>query len=114
MTMGTGADRGAASPRGALGDFTADRRILILAAMAVVVGSGGALAAYGLGKLIALVSNLVWLGQFGTRPASFAAVVRSPWTVAAPILGGLAIGLMARFGSEKIRGHGIRRRSRRS
>ncbi|GEP05750.1 chloride channel protein [Methylobacterium oxalidis] len=107
MTTGTGADGGAAPPRRTLGDFTADRRILILAAMAVAVGSGGALAAWGLVKLIALVSNLVWFGRLGTQPVSFAEVARSPWMVAAPVLGGLAIGLMARFGSEKIRGHGI-------
>ena len=36
-----------------------------------------------------------------------AAAVRGPWMVAAPALGGLVIGLMARYGSEKIRGHGI-------
>ncbi|WP_336487334.1 chloride channel protein [Methylobacterium nigriterrae] len=107
MTTGTGADGGTAPSRRALGDFTADRRTLILTAMAVVIGSGGALAAYGLVTLIAVVSNLVWLGRLGTHPISFAAVARSPWMVAAPVLGGLAIGLMARFGSEKIRGHGI-------
>lgn len=36
-----------------------------------------------------------------------AGAARGPWMVAVPVLGGLAVGLMARFGSEKIRGHGI-------
>jgi H+/Cl- antiporter ClcA len=31
----------------------------------------------------------------------------APWTIAIPVVGSLIIGLMARFGSEKIRGHGI-------
>jgi H+/Cl- antiporter ClcA/predicted transcriptional regulator len=89
------------------GDFTTDKRVLLLVAMAVVVGTGGALAAWALINLIALVSNAVWLFQISTEPLSFTTVARSPWMVAAPILGGLVIGLMARYGSEKIRGHGI-------
>ena len=94
-------------PRPRLADFKADRRVLILIAMAVVVGSGGAFAAWILVKLIALVTNLVWFGQWSSAPASLAHAARTPWMVLVPALGGLAIGVMARFGSEKIRGHGI-------
>lgn len=90
-----------------LADFTSDPRLLILAAMALVVGTGGAFAAWVLVKLIALVTNLVWFGTFATTPAIMAHAARTPWMVAAPVLGGLVIGCMARFGSEKIRGHGI-------
>jgi H+/Cl- antiporter ClcA/predicted transcriptional regulator len=97
----------AARHRQSLSDFTADRRLLMLAAMALVVGTGGALAAWCLIKLIALTTNVVWFGRFDVATRSLADAVRSPWMVAAPALGGLIIGLMARFGSEKIRGHGI-------
>ncbi len=93
--------------RRALADFSADRRILMLAGMAVAIGLGGTVAAWALVKLIALVTNLVWFGRLDTAPTSLAGAARSPWMVAAPVLGGLVIGLMARFGSEKIRGHGI-------
>ncbi|MGZ9724516.1 chloride channel protein [Rhizobium miluonense] len=89
------------------GDFTTDKRVLLLIAMALVVGTGGAFAAWVLVNLIALVSNAFWLFKISTEPLSFAMVTRSPWMVAAPIVGGLVIGLMARYGSEKIRGHGI-------
>ncbi|NLR99693.1 chloride channel protein [Rhizobium sp. P38BS-XIX] len=89
------------------GDFTTDKRVLLLMAMALVVGTGGAFAAWVLINLIALVSNAIWLFKISTEPLSFAVVARSPWMVAAPILGGLVIGFMARYGSEKIRGHGI-------
>jgi len=89
------------------GDFTTDRRVLVLAAMALVVGTGGAAAARLLVNLIALVTNLVWMFRISVEPVSFAAVPRSAWMVLAPAIGGLVIGLMARFGSEKIRGHGI-------
>ncbi|HET9159613.1 MAG TPA: chloride channel protein [Caulobacteraceae bacterium] len=90
-----------------LADFKVDRRLIALTAMAVVVGVGGVAAAWVLLKLIALVTNLVWLGKVSVAPVVMGDVPRSPWMVAAPALGGLAIGLMARFGSEKIRGHGI-------
>jgi chloride channel protein, CIC family len=94
--------------RGKLGDFTADRRVLVLIGMAFLVGSAGAAAAWVLLKLIALVTNLVWFGRLSGETVSLADTTRgAAWMVLAPALGGLVIGLMARFGSEKIRGHGI-------
>jgi CIC family chloride channel protein len=112
MTANT-ADAGRPKPvapdvgRKALGDFTADRRLLMLAAMALVVGSGGAGAAWLLIRLITLTTNLVWFGRFDIVSRSLEHLSPSAWMVIAPVLGGLVIGLMARFGSEKIRGHGI-------
>ncbi|MFT4158565.1 chloride channel protein [Shinella sp.] len=89
------------------GDFTTDRRVLALIGMALVVGSGGALAARLLVSLIALVTNLAWFGQISLAATTPAQAPRSLWMVLTPAIGGLVIGLMARFGSEKIRGHGI-------
>ncbi|MDA5634792.1 MULTISPECIES: chloride channel protein [Rhizobium/Agrobacterium group] len=89
------------------GDFTTDRRVLALIGMALIVGTGGAFAAKLLVSLIALVTNLAWFGQLSMAASSPAEAPRSLWMVAIPVLGGLVIGLMARFGSEKIRGHGI-------
>lgn len=96
-----------AAPRRPLGDFTADARLLMLTAMAVVVGAGGAGAASLLIRLITLATNLVWFGKFDLVSRPLAHLTPSTWMVAAPVLGGLIIGLMARFGSERIRGHGI-------
>lgn len=90
-----------------LGDFTASPRLLILVAMALAIGTAGTFAAFALVKLIALVTQVAWFGRFDTSSVSLAAAARTPWMVAVPVLGGLTIGLMARFGSEKIRGHGI-------
>ena len=90
-----------------LGDFSTDRRVLILVAMAVLVGAGGAFSAWFLLRIIALTTNLIWLHTLSAQTLSLAGVKRDAWMVAAPALGGLVIGLMARFGSEKIRGHGI-------
>ncbi|MET3857306.1 chloride channel protein [Rhizobium sp. OAE497] len=89
------------------GDFTTDKRVIALIGMAVIVGTGGAFAAWVLVSLISLVTNLVWFARFSIHAVSLAEAPRSLWMVAVPVLGGLVIGLMARFGSEKIRGHGI-------
>ena len=104
-TASAAADTAVAKP--GLADFRADHRLLILAAMALVVGTAGAFSAFVLIRLIALVTNLVWFGRLDTTSVSLAHAARTPWMIAAPVLGGLVIGLMARFGSEKIRGHGI-------
>jgi H+/Cl- antiporter ClcA/CBS domain-containing protein len=90
-----------------LGDFTTDRRVLILVSMAILIGSCGVVAAWLLLHAIALVTNIVWLQNLSAEAHSLAGLRPSAWMVIAPALGGLAIGLMARFGSEKIRGHGI-------
>ncbi|WP_079638603.1 chloride channel protein [Sphingopyxis flava] len=81
--------------------------MLLLAAMALVVGAGGALGAWVLLKLIALATNFFW---FARLSADHAAITDAPvglFIVAIPALGSLIVGLMARFGSDKIRGHGI-------
>lgn len=90
-----------------LADHSADFRMILLAGMALVVGTGGACAAWLLVRLIALVTNLVWYGRLSAAPSDMAAAAGGVMTLVAPIAGGLVIGLMARFGSEKIRGHGI-------
>ena len=90
-----------------LADFTRDRRILLISALALGLGGLSALVAQALLWLIAVITNLAFYQQLS-------AVFRSPeqnqlgWlVVVVPCVGGLLIGLMARFGSEKIRGHGI-------
>ncbi|HEY8052165.1 MAG: chloride channel protein [Steroidobacterales bacterium] len=90
-----------------LRDFSSDRRLLVLAAMSLVVGTGGAAAAWGLIRLINLVSNLAYFGRWSAAPVSIAANTLGWWSVLLPVGGCLVIGLMARYASEKIRGHGI-------
>jgi H+/Cl- antiporter ClcA/predicted transcriptional regulator len=90
-----------------LGDFIASPRIVVLAFLAVPVGLVGALLAWLLLNLIGLFSNLFFFGRVGYDLVSPAAAPTTPWIVIVPVLGGLAVGLMARFGSDRIRGHGI-------
>jgi chloride channel protein, CIC family len=105
---------GAGLSRKQLGDFTTDRRVLALIAMAFVVGTGGAFAALFLMKLIAFVANPVWFGKISTAVVAMGAVPRTPWMVVAPVLGGLTVGLMAVSGRRRFAGMAFPRRSRRS
>jgi len=90
-----------------LGDFTATRRVLLVAPLAAGIGVVGALLARGLLALIALATNLFFFGRFSTATASPADAHLGWFVIVVPALGGLIIGLMARYGSERIRGHGI-------
>jgi chloride channel protein, CIC family len=90
-----------------LRDFTADWRLLILMAMALVVGTGGAAAAWALLHLINLATNIAYYGRLSAAPVSIIGNALGWIAVLIPVAGCLVIGLMARYGSEKIRGHGI-------
>jgi CIC family chloride channel protein len=90
-----------------LADFSIDKRVMVLSLMALIIGMLSAVVAAILVWLIAVFTNLAFYQQFSS-------VFRSPdhhhlgnWVVVMPVIGGLIIGFMARFGSEKIRGHGI-------
>ena len=81
--------------------------MLLLAAMAIVVGTGGAFGAWLLLRMIAVATNLFWFQRLSAQPVDIAAASLGLATVALPVVGSLLVGLMARFGSDKIRGHGI-------
>ncbi|MGN6131744.1 MAG: chloride channel protein, partial [Nocardioidaceae bacterium] len=88
-------------------DFTAEIRLVWICALAIGIGAACAYVAKALLWLIALFTNLFYFGQLSTTAHTPA---ESPLGLAAiviPVLGGLIIGLMARYGSEKIRGHGM-------
>ncbi len=97
----------AKTARRTLSDFTVDRRIGLLVGMAFVVGTVAVGAAWVLLALIGLVTNLMWFGRLDTALTSLAGAPRGLSMVVIPVVGAVAVGLMARFGSEKIRGHGI-------
>ena len=90
-----------------LADFSTDRRVLLLAAMAAIVGVMSSFVAYALRWLSAGITNLAFYHRFSALPAVPQGNHLGYWVVAVPVAGALIIGLMARFGSEKIRGHGI-------
>lgn len=90
-----------------LADHSADWRMLLLALAALVVGTAGAFGAWALLNLITLATNVFWFGRFSWVPSEISDNALGIGVIAIPVIGSLIIGLMARFGSEKIRGHGI-------
>src|SRR6185437_4398678 len=91
-----------------LADFVVDRRMLLMAALAVPIGALAAAAAWCLLRLIGLVTNLVFYQHWAVGLVAPGAQ-HHPWwlMLGAPVAGGLVVGIMARLGSEKIRGHGM-------
>ena len=90
-----------------LADFTRDKRILLLSLMAVAVGAISAVVAKALVWLIAVFTNLTFYQRFSSDFISPTNHHLGVFVIFAPVVGGLIIGLLARYGSEKIRGHGI-------
>ena len=90
-----------------LGDFLASPRLIFIALLAVGIGALSAFVALALLKLIGIFTNLFFFQRWGTTLVSPADNTLGPWVIVVPILGGLIIGLMARYGSDRIRGHGI-------
>jgi H+/Cl- antiporter ClcA len=91
-----------------LGDFTLRPRVLLICALALPIGAIAALGAWCLLRLIGLFTNLFFYGRASTALVAPGSGHHS-WLLIllVPIAGGLIVGLMARFGSEKIRGHGM-------
>ena len=82
-------------------------RVLFVCALAVLLGIAAAFIARILVKLIDLVTNLAFLGRWSFADASPAQHDLGAWVILVPVVGGLIVGLMARWGSRAIRGHGI-------
>ncbi|MGU7778574.1 chloride channel protein [Burkholderia sp. PU8-34] len=88
-------------------DFASNARLPGVSALAAVIGLIATLAAFVLLSLIHLFTNIFFFGTLSFTERSPAHNTLGVWVIALPIVGGLIVGLMARFGSEKIRGHGI-------
>ncbi|HWB01714.1 MAG TPA: chloride channel protein [Verrucomicrobiales bacterium] len=90
-----------------LADFRTDARVLLLTLLALVAGTISSFVAQGLLWLISAITNLAFFQRWSAAPAIPAEHNLGAWVIAVPVAGALIIGLMARYGSEKIRGHGI-------
>ncbi|HEV7992801.1 MAG TPA: chloride channel protein [Gemmatimonadaceae bacterium] len=85
-----------------------ERRTLFIAACTIVLGGCAGLAAQFLTRLIGLVTNVAFYGRISTAFLSPALTHRGPLALLLiPVLGALGVGLMARYGTAAIRGHGI-------
>jgi chloride channel protein, CIC family len=90
-----------------LADFTRDKRLIVLSMMAVVIGATSAVVADALVWLIAVITNFAFYQRFSSVFQSPEHHTLGYFVIIVPVIGGLVIGLLARYGSDKIRGHGI-------
>jgi H+/Cl- antiporter ClcA len=88
-------------------DFAGDTGLLRITALAALIGALSTLAAHVLLTMIRFFTDLFFYGKFSVADLSPANNTLGAWVIAIPALGGLIIGLIARYGTEAIRGHGI-------
>jgi chloride channel protein, CIC family len=90
-----------------LADFTATARLLPIAALAAGIGIISAYVARALLQLIGLFTNIFFFQRLSTALVTPADHRLGPFVIVVPVIGAVIIGFMARYGSERIRGHGI-------
>ncbi|MGE0027201.1 MAG: chloride channel protein [Thermoleophilia bacterium] len=95
------------APTAPLADFGTTPDLWRMVALAVPVGAASAVVALLLLKGIGFLTNLLYHGRISAALTSPAGNGLGPWALLIPVAGGVVVGLMARFGSEGIRGHGI-------
>ena len=84
-----------------------DGRVVLVSALAIALAVGATLIARGLTTLIGFVTNLAFYGRVSTAFVSPADNHLGLAVIAVPAVGGIIVGVMARWGSQAIRGHGI-------
>src|ERR1041385_621780 len=85
----------------------ANFRLITVSLLAGVIGILAGIAAEVLDRLIGLVTNIAFYQRLSTELVPVGGNTIGPWVIIIPAIGGLIIGLMARYGSELVRGHGI-------
>jgi chloride channel protein, CIC family len=82
-------------------------RMLLVSFLAAAIGAGAGVIAWVLYNLIGLFTNLSFYHQLSFRFRSPEANTLGLWVIVIPVVGGIVVGVMAKYGSSKIRGHGI-------
>ena len=94
-------------PNSQLGDFNAGPRMIMLSGLGLILGAAGAALAWILLHLIYACTNLFYYQRLSWTFVSPAQNQLHWLALFVPVAGGIIVGLMARYGSDKIRGHGI-------
>jgi chloride channel protein, CIC family len=90
-----------------LRDYSADSRILYMSALAAGLGAVSAVAAWVVLELIALFTSLFYYHQFSFKSRDPWQAPQHWWLALMPVLGGVLVGLIARYLSPRVRGHGM-------
>ncbi|MGH6956538.1 MAG: chloride channel protein, partial [Caulobacteraceae bacterium] len=90
-----------------LGDFSTSHRVLVIMGIAALVAVVTSVVGVLMFRLIELITNLCYFGRFSFDYIPFSQSKLGWFAVLVPIAGSIVVGFMARYGSDKIRGHGI-------
>ena len=90
-----------------LPEQSAGYRIGLISCLAALIGILAGFIAYILYDLIGLITNLAYYHEWSFHFRSPEHTLIGPWIIITPIIGGVIVGFMAKYGSEKIKGHGI-------
>ncbi|HRO24695.1 MAG TPA: hypothetical protein PLR07_10425, partial [Promineifilum sp.] len=82
-------------------------RMIYVSILAAVIGAISGLLAFALFSLIGLLWNLVFFQRVATELTDLETNPIGLWMLIVPAIGGLIVALMAKYGTEKIKGHGI-------
>jgi chloride channel protein, CIC family len=82
-------------------------RIVLVSFVAAAIGLIAGCIAFLLYRLIGLFTNLAFYGHWSASFVSPRHNHLGLWVIPIPVLGGLIVGIMAKYGSPKIKGHGI-------
>ncbi len=85
----------------------AEFRMVLVSFLAGGIGLIAGFVAFGLYKLIGLFTNLFFYHRWSAEFLSARNHSLGPWVIVVPVIGGLIVGVMAKYGSSKIKGHGI-------
>ena len=90
-----------------LRDYSADSRMLLMSFLALFAGAAGAVLSWALLRLIYLATNAFYFHRLSAAIVDPGANTLGWKAIFLPVIGGLLVGLIARFGSDRIRGHGM-------
>ncbi|HZK75773.1 MAG TPA: chloride channel protein, partial [Candidatus Kapabacteria bacterium] len=85
----------------------ADTRLLFMTGLAVIIGLSAGIISQIVVAMIGFVTNLSFYGEVSGSFSSPSGNHLGLWVIAVPVVGGIIVGIMARYGSKAIRGHGI-------
>ncbi len=82
-------------------------RMLLVSFLSAAIGLVAGLVAFVLYKLIGLFTNLFFFHRWSADFTSARFHHLGPWVILVPVIGGIIVGIMAKYGTSKIKGHGI-------
>jgi len=92
---------------GRLRDYSVDARIITVSLLAAFLGAVSSVLAWALLEMIGLATNLFYYHRFQFSEVEPSQHHLGWWAVFLPVLGGLIVGLIARYGTTRVRGHGM-------